>query len=137
VAFARAQKKVQLPEDFARVVKARAQTDMTSVRHTSEKRRALVLCVALAALSLALLGSRVLSEGLTPLRAAAGALASLLDMIFHTAAEAAAGALLILRGLSRYLSTGTTGTGLFVALFFAFVALLLLINNYHRERLPD
>ncbi|HVG28925.1 MAG TPA: zf-HC2 domain-containing protein, partial [Pyrinomonadaceae bacterium] len=31
-AFARAQKKVELPEDFARVVKARAQTDMTSVR---------------------------------------------------------------------------------------------------------
>jgi predicted anti-sigma-YlaC factor YlaD len=139
VAFARAQRKVELPEDFVRVVKARAQTDMTCVRHKSEKWRALLLCLALTALALALLGGRVPSEGLTPLRAAAGALGSILDMILHTATEAAAGTLLILRGLGRYLSTETRGAGsvLFVALAFALIALLALINNYHRERLPD
>ena len=139
VAFARAQRKVELPEDFVRVVKARAQTDMTCVRRNSEKWRALLLCLGLAALSFALLGSRVVGEGVAPLRAAAGALGTGLDMIFHAAAQAAAGALLILRGLGRYLSTETrgAGTGLVVALACAFVALLILINNYHRERLTD
>jgi anti-sigma factor RsiW len=138
-AFARAQRKVDLPEDFVRVVKARAQTDMRCVRRKSEKWRALALCFGLAALAFALLGARATAEGLTPLRAAAGALGSILDMLFHTLREAAAGALLILRGFGRYLATGTgsAGVALLVALACAVVALFVLINNYHRERLPD
>ncbi|MFL6229826.1 MAG: anti-sigma factor family protein [Pyrinomonadaceae bacterium] len=138
-AFARAQRKVPLPEDFVRVVKARAQTDMRCVRRSSEKWLALALCLGLGALAFALIGGRALADGLTPLRAAAGALGSILAMLFHAAAEAAAGALVILRGLGRYLSTGTRGAGLAVvaALACAALALVALINNYHRERLPD
>jgi anti-sigma factor RsiW len=138
-AFSRAQRKVALPEDFVRVVKARAQTDMTSVRHSSEKRRALVLCLALAALSCALLGTRALGEGLAPLRAAAGAALSISDMVFHTLAEACAGALVVLRGFGRHLVTEPRGASAFAfaALACAFVALLRLVGDYHRQRLPD
>jgi anti-sigma factor RsiW len=138
-AFARAQKKVELPEDFARVVKARAQTDMTSVRRVGERRRAALLCLALAALALALLGVRAIGEGLLPLRAAFGAGLSILDMIFHTAAEGFAGAALILRSAGRFVATESGGVraSFFVALALAVFALLRLINNYHRERLPD
>ena len=138
-AFARAQKKVELPEDFARVVKARAQTDMTGVRRVSERRRAVLLCLALAALALSLLGARAVGEGLLPLRAAAGASLSILDMIFHAAAEAFAGAALILRSAGRFVATepGGVRASLLVALALAVLALLRLINNYHRERLPD
>ena len=138
-AFARAQKKVELPEDFARVVKARAQTDMTSVRRVGERRRAAALCLALSALALALLGVRAVGEGLLPLRAAVGAGLSILDMIFHTAAEGFAGAALILRSAGRFVAAepGGVRASLFVALALALLALLRLISNYHRERLPD
>jgi anti-sigma factor RsiW len=138
-AFARAQKKVELPEDFARVVKARAQTDMTSVRRSGERRRAALLCLALAALALALLGVRAVGEGLLPLRAAVGAALSILDMIFHTVAEGFAGAALILRSAGRFVATepGGVRASLFVALALSVFALLRLINKYHRERLPD
>jgi anti-sigma factor RsiW len=138
-AFARAQKKVELPEDFARVVKARAQTDMTSVRRVGERRRAALLCLALAALALALLGVRAVGEGLLPLRAAVGASLSILDMIFHTAAEGFAGAALIVRSFGRFVATepGGVRASLFVALALSVFALLRLINKYHRERLPD
>lgn len=138
-AFSRAQRKVDLPEDFVRVVKARAQTDMTSVRHSSEKRRALWLCLALSALSCALLGTRALGEGLAPLRAAAGAALSISDMLLHTFAEASAGALLILRGFGRHLVTEPRGASAFafVALACAFLALLRLVGDYHRQHLPD
>jgi anti-sigma factor RsiW len=138
-AFARAQRKVELPEDFARVVKARAQTDMTSVRRVGERRRAALLCLALAALALALLGVRAVGEGLVPLRAALGAALSILDMIFHTAAEGFAGAALILRSAGRFVATepGGVRASLFVALALSVFALLRLINKYHRQRLPD
>jgi anti-sigma factor RsiW len=138
-AFARAQKKVELPEDFARVVKARAQTDMTCVRRVGERRRAALLCLALAALALALLGVRAVGEGLLPVRAALGAGLSILDMVFHTAAEGFAGAALVLRSLGRFFATepGGVRASFFVALALAVLALLRLINNYHRERLPD
>jgi anti-sigma factor RsiW len=138
-AFARAQKKVELPEDFARVVKARAQTDMTSVRRVGERRRAALLCLALAGLALALLGVRAVGEGLLPLRAAVGASLSILDMIFHTAAEGFAGAALIVRSFGRFVATepGGVRASLFVALALSVFALLRLINKYHRERLPD
>jgi anti-sigma factor RsiW len=138
-AFARAQKRVELPEDFARVVKARAQTDMTSVRRVGERRRAALLCLGLAALALALLGARAVGEGLLPLRAAVGAALSILDMIFHTAAEAFAGAALILRSAGRFVATepGGVRASFFAALALSVFTLLRLINKYHRERLPD
>ncbi|HEV2765365.1 MAG TPA: zf-HC2 domain-containing protein, partial [Pyrinomonadaceae bacterium] len=52
-----------LPKDFARVVTAHAQTDMSGVRAAPERRRALLLCAGLAALALAVFGATFLSEG--------------------------------------------------------------------------
>jgi hypothetical protein len=139
VAFSRAQRKVELPEDFVRVVKARAQTDMTSVRGTSERRRAALVVVALALVASALLGGRVLGGGIATLGAAAGAALSIFDMIFHTLAEAMAGLLFILRGVGRHLATEPGGVGALVLLLLAcsLAALLRLVSDYHRERLPD
>lgn len=139
IAFTRAQRKVELPEDFVRVVKARAQTDMTSVRHTSERRRAALVVASLALIASALLGGRVLHIGLAPLRAALGAALSISDMIFHTLSEAVAGVLFILRGVGRQLATEPRGGGalLLLLLACALAALLRLVSDYHRERLPD
>jgi hypothetical protein len=138
-AFSRGHKRVELPEEFVRVVKARAQTDMTSVRHASEGRRAALVVAALFLLACALLSGRIFAVGLAPLRAAAGAVLSISDMIFHTFSEAAAGLLFILRSIGRQLATEPRGGGALVLLLLAcaLAALLRLVSDYHRERLPD
>ncbi len=138
-AFTRGQKKVDLPEDFARVVRARAQTDMTSVRREGERRRAALLVASLAALACALLGLRFIAAGFTTLRAVAGAALSVCDMILHTLAETAAGLLFILRAVGRLLATEPRGGGALVMLLLACALALLmrLVSDYHRERLPD
>jgi hypothetical protein len=138
-AFSRGHKRVELSEEFVRVVKARAQTDMTCVRRTSERRRAAVVVVALALTAFALLGGRVFGAGLAPLRAAAGAALSISDMILHTLTEATAGLLFILRSIGRHLATEPRGAGalIVVLLAFALAVLLRLVSDYHRERLPD
>ncbi|MFN2598233.1 MAG: anti-sigma factor [Pyrinomonadaceae bacterium] len=137
-AFARSRGQVDLPEDFARVVKARAQTDMRSVRRGSERRRSLALCLALGAFALALFV--VFGASLAPLGATAGALLSVLRVVFHTAAEAAMGAALVLRSLGRYITSETDGLPrvvVFAALACAILLLLRLISDYHRQRLHD
>ena len=136
---ARGEREVELPADFTRVMKARAQTDVRGVRCTSERRRSLALIFALASLSLALVGFRAVGDALTPLRAFAGAVVAVIDMALHTAGEAFAGVALVLRGFGRFLLSSPGGGSAVVLVALACAALLLfrLINNYHRERLRD
>src|SRR5438045_1860850 len=49
-------KRVTLPEDFTRRLRARAQNDLSGVRARSERRRAIKICAALAVAVFALLG---------------------------------------------------------------------------------
>lgn len=139
-AFGDAQQQLQLPANFTQVVKARAQSDMSSVRHRAERRRAFALCAALAALSFALLGWQAWDELFSPLRAVAGALETMLDMAANAAGEVVAGIALMLRVLGGQLlnepSAFRTATCIILAL--AVVLLFRLIGNYHRTpKLPD
>ena len=128
-----------LPRDFSRVVRARAQSDMGRVRGRIERRRAVLTCVALAALACALLGVSALGEALAPVRVIVRALLAALDMIGHTLAETGRGAGVILHALGEQMTGAPIALRLllFVALSGAIVLLLRLINNYHRTRLPD
>lgn len=139
-AFGDAQHQIQLPANFTQVVKARAQSDMRSVRHRSERRRALLLCAGLAALSFALLGWQAWDELFSPLRSIAGVLKTLLDMAAHALAEVFAGIALMLRVLGGQLLNEPSAfrTATYVILALAIVLLFRLIGNYHRTpRLPD
>ncbi|MGI9104620.1 MAG: anti-sigma factor family protein [Pyrinomonadaceae bacterium] len=138
-AFSDAQQQLQLPANFTRIIKARAQTDMSSVRQRSERKRAVLLCAGLAALAFALLGWQAWGELFTPLRAVAGGLATMLDMAAHTAAEAGAGIALMLRALGGQLLNEPSAlrTGAYLILIAAVILLFRLIGNYHRIRLPD
>jgi len=126
-----------LPRDFSRVVRARAQSDMSRVR--AEKKRALLLCAALAALAFALLGGAALRSALAPLRVAARALGAALDVLGHTTVETGRGAALVLRALAAQLpnESGAFRLLIFLGLTGAVVLLLRLINSYHRTRIPD
>jgi anti-sigma factor RsiW len=127
-----------VPEDFARTMKARAQTDVRGLRRASERRLSLALVAALALLSLALVGAGALAAALTPLRALAGALAAVLDMTLHTAGEGFAGAAFVLRGFGRFLLSSEGGpAAVLAALACAALLLLRLVAGYHRARLRD
>jgi len=137
-AFGDAQKHIQLPANFTEVVKARAQSDMSSVRHRSERKRAFVVSAGLAALSFALLGWQAWDELFAPLRAVAGVAETMLDMAANAIAEAAAGVALMLGVLGGQMleEPGAASLGLYIV--FAVALLFWLIGRYHRTpRLPD
>ena len=139
-AFGDARQQLELPTNFTQIVKARAQSDMSSVRHRGERRRAFGLCAGLAALSFALLGWQAWDELFAPLRAIAGVLLTMLDMAAHAIAEAVAGFALMLRVLGGQLlnEPGAFRTATYVILALAVVLLFRLIGSYHRTpRLPD
>lgn len=140
VAFGEARRQIQLPANFTEVVKARAQSDMTSVRHRSERRRAVLVSVGLAALSFALLGWQAWNELFAPLRAAAGIAATMLDMTANAFGEAASGIALALGVLGGQMleEPGAGSVGAYVAVAVAVALLLRLVVGYHRTpRLPD
>jgi anti-sigma factor RsiW len=139
-AFGDARQQIELPKNFTQIVKARAQSDMSSVRHRSERRRAFALCAGLAALSFALLGWQAWDELFAPLRGVAGVLATMLDMAAHAVGEAIAGVALMLRVLGGQLLNEPSAfrTFMYVILALAVVLLFRLIGSYHRTpRLPD
>ncbi len=139
-AFGDSQQHIQLPANFTEVVKARAQSDMRSVRHRSERKRAVVVSAGLAALSFALLGWQAWDELFAPLSAVAGVAATMLDMAANTVGEAAAGVALTLRVLGGQIleEPGAGSVGTYAALAVAVALLFRLIVVYHRTpRLPD
>ena len=141
VAFGDAQRQIPLPANFTQAVKARAQSDMSSVRCGSERRRAALLCAGLAALSFVLLGWQAWDAMFAPMRAVADIAATMFDMAAHTIGEALAGIALTLRvfGGQWLNEPGALGAGAYIILALAVVLLFRLIGSYHRgtPRLPE
>jgi anti-sigma factor RsiW len=139
-AFGDARQQIELPTNFTQIVKARAQSDMSSVRHRGERRLAFGLCAGLAALSFALLGWQAWDELFTPLRGVVGVVVTLLDMAAHAVGEAVSGFALMLRVLGGQLLNEPSAfrTFVYIILALAIVLLFRLIGSYHRTpRLPD
>jgi anti-sigma factor RsiW len=129
----------ELPKDFARVVTARAQTDMSGVRRKSEHRTALKICLALAVASFALTGAAAFDVILRPILRAARAFGGLLGMFGHALFDAASGAVQISRAFGSRLVSDPDPFSYLQWAFLAGAALLLLrlIGNYHRARVND
>lgn len=139
-AFGDARQQIELPKNFTQIVKARAQSDMSSVRHRGERQRAFALCAGLVALSFALLGWQAWDELFAPLRGIAGVLVTMFDMAAHTVGEVVSGVALMLRVLGGQLLNEPSAfrTATYIILALAVVLLFRLIGNYHRTpRLPD
>jgi anti-sigma factor RsiW len=121
-------KGIALPRDFARAVKARAQTDMSGVRDARERVRALKICAALTACAVALLGAAAFG----PLLNAARSAGVVLGAAGRTASEAGAG--LGLRAVGGHFGGGSLAlsAALLLLLAGALLLLLRLISGYHR-----
>ncbi|MCA1592917.1 MAG: hypothetical protein LC754_09765 [Acidobacteria bacterium] len=133
------EKKFEPPKDFTRVVRARAQTDMSGVRSRSERALALKICLGLGALAFVLLGATLFREALAPLLAALRGAGSVAVMVGHAAADAGTGGTVVLRAVGAQLIAGQSLFRILQWMFFASaVALLLrLISRYHRASAGD
>jgi anti-sigma factor RsiW len=123
-------KEIELPRDFTRAVRARAQTDMSGVRDARERVRAFKICAALSAVAVSLLGA----AAAVPLLNAARAAGSALGVAGRTAADAGAGAGVVLRAVGGRFGAGSAVLSLLLLAVCAgaFVLLLRLISSYHR-----
>ena len=127
----------EMPANFARVVAARAQSDLSGVRERRERRRALRLCAALAAVAVALLGTAAVSESvLAPLRAICRCGVAIFTLLGHALYDLGAGLAVISRGVGFHLLFESRGLGLLLVLLFVTALLMLrrLIAGYHRGR---
>lgn len=124
---------IPVPVDFSRMVAARAASDMSGVRTSSEHRKALSICLVLALGGFALLGATardaifMLAEKF--IATAFGLLAFLATAVY----DFAAGFAVIFRVLSRKLiiESGSLAP-LLVLLAVAVLILSRLLANYHR-----
>jgi len=127
------EKRVELPRDFTRQLKARARNDLSGVRDRRERRRALQICAALGAAAFALLGFAALDAVTGPALRAAGAASGMLGVAGRASAEAGSGAGVVLRAVAGRVVSGSAPALLLVVLVAAGLALLLrLIKGYHR-----
>lgn len=127
---------IKLPRDFARELKARAQTDMSGVRGREERRRALKICAALSIAAFALLGVTAFSAAAEMLTGVAHAVPAFAGVAGHAAADAGAGASLVLRAAGgQFFASSEPIPVLQAAILVGALALLLwLIASYHRSR---
>lgn len=121
-----------VPRDFARIVAANAESDMSGARTSKEHRLALRLCLMLALASFALLGmasSRaVLFSGKVIITKFFG-IASLLARALY---DAGVGFTVVLRMAAAAIVSDAFSVLVFLVLLLALLLLLLLITSYHR-----
>lgn len=125
-----------LPQNFAQVVAAHAESDMSGMRGRAEHRLALRLCLALASISCLLLGGAALSNSiLVPLRLIFKQVGSLISFAGHALYDVGAGAAIILRAFGGHFIFESHPFGLLTILLLltALLLLPLLIVRYHQS----
>ena len=128
-----------LPKNFARIVAARAESDMSGVRERREHGRALRLCLLLGAGAFALLGVATSAFILNFARRIARPVSTVADLVGTTVYDAVTGLSVISRVLTRDFVPGSNLVGFLEFFFLALAVFLLsrLIANYHRTHLIE
>lgn len=126
----------QLPQDFTRIVTARAESDLSGMRNKHERHRALKLCAGLALVSFALLGAATRTIVFEPVRKFFRASGSLLQLAWQAASEAAVSAAVLVRVIGRVVLPAQNGLAwlILVAFLVSISALPFLLIKYHRAQ---
>jgi hypothetical protein len=126
--------RIDLPENFTRVVAAHAENDMQGLRHKTEYRRAMKLCAVLLLAAFTLLGASSNNLIFQPIRAFLRVGSSALDMLLQSIADAVEGVAIIARMIAHTTITSPRGFGILTGVVFLIAISLLprLIANYHR-----
>ena len=123
-----------VPSNFAQIVAARAESDMSGVRDGREHKRALRFCLILALASFALLGAAASKAVFFSGRTIANQIFGLFGLLWTTVYDAAVGLTVISRVISGGLIPESPFAGLAALLLALGVVLLsLLISSYHRH----
>jgi len=124
-----------LPRNFARVVTASAENDLSMIRHGREPKRALQLCVVLGLVSFGLLGAATRTIVFEPLRSGFRTARVLFDLLFQALSDAGSTASVLVRMVGRAQSASLLLLALgFVASLFV---LSLLIVRYRRAQIIE
>ncbi|HYW69779.1 MAG TPA: zf-HC2 domain-containing protein [Pyrinomonadaceae bacterium] len=128
-----------LPEDFTRVVTARAENDLRTIRHRHERKRAVQLCAILAAVSFVFLGAATRAVVLEPLRSFWRTTRVLLDFGWQALSNAGATIVVLARMAGRALVESQAGSRLLLTItfFISLVCLSLLIAKYRRAEIVE
>lgn len=128
-----------LPNNFTRVVTARAENDLTGVRNKREGRRALQLCAVLALITFGLLGAATRVIVWDPLRSFFRVTRAVLDLAWQMFAQAASSVAVVARVIGHAILPAKEGLGLglFLAFFVVVSCLLFLIAKYHRAEIVE
>ena len=126
---------IPIPQNFARVVSARAESDMRGLRARPERRRAFLICVALAATAFALLGVAAGRSLLGDGRLFVNKVWVVFGLLWTALYDACMGLIILLRVVSRMFWPESSRLSLVAALLLALavVSLSHLIVRYHRR----
>ncbi len=125
-----------LPDEFARIVKARAEGDIRGIREKSERRTAFRLTIILALASLALLGTTWQKSIVQPTRSLARVAFSLVELSWRTIYDAGTGLAVIVRLTRQGISLNPRAL-MYLLLFILLAGISLLprlIVKYHRAQ---
>ncbi len=130
---------LNVPDNFARVVAARAESDMSGVRNRAEHARALRFCIILGLAAFALLGVASSKAIILNAKSVLSKLFGMLGFFGEAVRNAATGLTVIMRAVSRALIADSRLSGFagFLIVALAVVVLSRLIARYHRTRLID
>ena len=128
-----------LPNNFTRVVTARAENDLSAMRNRGERNRALQLCALLALIAFALLGAATRTIVIDPLRSFFRVARVLFDLLGHAASDAAATVAVLIRVIGRAVLNTQPGSRLLLvfAFLFSLSCLSLLIIRYRRAQIVE
>lgn len=126
----------QLPQNFTRIVTARAESDLSGMRNKRERRRALQLCAALALVSFALLGAATRTIVFEPVRRFFRIAGSLLQLVWQVTSETMVSAALLGRMILRSVLPAPSGLAWFVliAVLVSVSVLPFLLVKYRRAQ---
>jgi anti-sigma factor RsiW len=125
---------IPVPDDFSRMVAARAASDMRGVRTRSENRKALTICAVLLLFGFALLGAAARNTVFLLAERFVGTVFSLTGLVATAVYDTVASFAVVFRVLSKkaIIESGSLGP-LVVVLAGAILILSRLISKYHRS----
>lgn len=128
-------KELSIPKDFARIVSARAESDMRGVRTGGERRRALLVCLALGFASFVLLGATAGTSLLVSAALLTNKVLGVLSLLWTTLHDAVVGLTIVSRVVVRMFlpESPLTNLAALVVLVLAVASLSHLIISYHRR----
>jgi hypothetical protein len=123
---------IPVPRDFARVVAAKAECDMSGARTRTEHKRALRYCLILAFFSFALLGVAAIKALLSSGQLLGSKIFGLLALVGKALYDAGIGLTVLMRVAAKALMPDGFSMLVLLFLLLAILLLSLLISRYHR-----